>query len=163
MWGSTPPIEMLVGILVASGDLDGRRQVARGPNLPRQRMHWPTREQSLSDREFKKRYRLSKGAFNTLLGKLSPAISRRDTFGGLAVPPAICLSMTLRWLAGGSYLDIADMHGVAASTFFTVLWRTIHAITLVEEMKLPLDDYRKLRNASRFKKRQGQASRGKDK
>lgn len=138
-------MEVLVAMLVVAGVFNERRNVARGPDLPRQRMHWPTREHSLSNREFKKRYRLSKEAFNTLLGKLSPAISRRDTFGGLAVPPELCLSMTLRWLAGGHHLDIADMHGVGTATFFAVLWRTVSAITRVEHMRFPLDDYEQLK------------------
>ena len=39
--------------------------------------------------------------------------------------------MTLRYLAGGSVLDIIDMHGVACSTFYNQVWRTIEALNTV--------------------------------
>jgi hypothetical protein len=44
------------------------------------------------------------------------------------VSPELKLSMTLRWLAGGSYLDIYQMHGVSYTQFNESLWTTIDAI-----------------------------------
>jgi hypothetical protein len=48
--------------------------------------------------------------------------------------------MSLRWLAGGHYIDIADMHGVAPATFYQLLWLTVEAINKVETMAVPWFD-----------------------
>lgn len=38
------------------------------------------------------------------------------------------VALALRWLAGGSYLDVADIHGVHKSTLFQCLWEVVEAI-----------------------------------
>jgi len=48
--------------------------------------------------------------------------------------------MSLRYLAGGHYIDIADMHGVAPATFYQLLWLTVEAINKVETMAVPWFD-----------------------
>ena len=42
--------------------------------------------------------------------------------------PAVRLSMTLRWLAGGQVNDIYRMHKVSKSEFYKSLWVTVDAI-----------------------------------
>ncbi len=42
--------------------------------------------------------------------------------------------MTLRYLAGGSFVDIIDMHGVGKSTFYQLLWATVEGINKVIKM-----------------------------
>jgi hypothetical protein len=47
------------------------------------------------------------------------------------IMPEIRLAITLRWLAGGSYLDICFAFGISRGTFYKdngVLWGTIGAI-----------------------------------
>ena len=36
--------------------------------------------------------------------------------------------LTLRWLAGGSYLDISDLHGIHPATMYRHVWQTMRAI-----------------------------------
>ena len=105
----------------------------RRRKVPRIRMDWETRRDSLSDRKFKRRYRISKRAFSQLEGKIYPYVARQLPIAGEpAVSSELCLSMTLRWLAGGSFVDIVDMHGVSIKTFYSVLWLTIEAIDKVD-------------------------------
>ena len=68
---------------------------------------------------------MSKESFLELLDLAREGLERdeiqglRSSYGGV-VSPELRLSMTLRWLAGGSYVDIAIIHGVAISTFYKV-------------------------------------------
>eukprot|EP00808_Paulinella_micropora_P019499 g59454.t1 len=113
------------------------------PGSKRHRMDWETRVASLSDRRFKRRYRVTKEQFDTLLSRLRPelevACAKAHCYASVA--PELQLSMNLRFLAGGSYLDIADLHGVGESTFYKCLWRVILLLNrdslLGESMKFP--------------------------
>jgi hypothetical protein len=55
------------------------------------------------------------------------------------------LSMTLRWLAGGSYLDIELAHCVSVSTFIRIVDETICVIddTTTLEFRYEDEDYLK--------------------
>jgi len=65
------------------------------------------------------------------------------------VPTELCLSMTLRYLAGGTVYDIIDMHSVAVATFYSVLWKCIDAINDAYPMSFPCNDSHKLHSISR--------------
>lgn len=45
-----------------------------------------------------------------------------------AISPEVAVSMTIRYLAGGVYQDISDVHRVSESTFFEVLHRTLDVL-----------------------------------
>jgi hypothetical protein len=62
-----------------------------------------------------------------------PAMARSSE----PVSPELKLSMTLRWLAGGSYLDIYQMHGVSYTQFNNSVWATIDAINNACAISLP--------------------------
>ncbi len=70
----------------------------------------------LTPQEFKRRYRMNEETFNSIVERIREDI--RDTHTGNLrsvngeISPEIKLSMALRFLAGGSYMDIADLHGV---------------------------------------------------
>ena len=97
-----------------------------------QRLYW----QQYSDFHtecgtFKRRLRMSKSSFNKLLGmirhKLEVNQKRAKSRGG-AIIPELCLYCTLRYLAGGSYLDICDIAGISRSSFYRVIWKTMRVI-----------------------------------
>jgi hypothetical protein len=71
----------------------------------------------LSDRRFKHMYRLSRHDF---CGITDLVVANRNACGSpkVRVPVDSRLSMTLRYLAGGSYLDIAISRCVNISTFY---------------------------------------------
>jgi hypothetical protein len=83
----------------------------------------------LSDRRFKRMYRLSRHDF---CGITDLVVANRIACGSpkVRVPVESRLSMTLRYLACGSYLDIAISHCVSISTFYFV----------VDEMLVDLDE-----------------------
>ena len=55
-------------------------------------------------------------------------------YHGSGISTELCLSMTLRYLGGGQFLDIIDMHGVGKSTFYKLLWATTEGINKVIKM-----------------------------
>ena len=64
------------------------------------------------------------------------------------------LYVTLRWLAGGSYLDLCFAWGLSLSSFYdTVLWPTINAVDKALDIGMPLKDEGKLQTiANEFSK-----------
>jgi hypothetical protein len=91
---------------------------------------------ALSDVAFKKMFRVDHDTFNSILENISPFINVTNevkafySFGG-PIPLQMKLAVSLRWLAGGSYLDLCFAWGVAFSTFYHpngVLWPTLEAI-----------------------------------
>jgi hypothetical protein len=111
----------------------------------RTRMVWEDRVASLTADEFKRTYRMSAATFNFVLERIrkritskAPKKARRDTHG--PVPAELLLSMALRFLAGGSYLDIYQMHGVGKSTMFHCIPVVCHAIATEFPLCFPVDD-----------------------
>ena len=120
-------------------------------------MDWDTRLKSLTDKKFQRRYRIDKEGFDILLADIKQYLPRVRRGG---VCNELKLAMTLRWLAGGSYLDIAgaqaplpvrsqsvytrcvsqgihaDLHGVSEDTMYRHVWKIIRAID--RKFKLPL-------------------------
>jgi len=126
-----------------------RSRKQRIPNKERTRMNWSERVATLTDAEFMRTYRVDKVLFNELLEKIrqpleiaEPAMARNSE----PVSPELKLSMTLRWLAGGSYLDIYQMHGVSYTQFNKSLWMTIDAINDAIIISFPIDDLSALLN-----------------
>ena len=52
------------------------------------------------------------------------------------VSHTLMLAMALRWCAGGSYLDICDLHGCHYTTFYRLLWLTVDACDKAYELPL---------------------------
>jgi hypothetical protein len=111
----------------------------------------------LSDSLFKRMFRLTRNAFNFLLEKLRPAIESKPSLNHIyhhkdrEISPTTRLAATLRWLAGGSYLDICFAFGISVGSLYKdsgILWGTIAAINDALEIGFPLNDPRALEEIS---------------
>jgi hypothetical protein len=83
------------------------------------------------------RMRMSKASFDKLLAMIQESLMVNETkasIRGGTILPELCLYCTLRWLAGGSYLDITDISGISKSSFYRVVWKTITAIVQCKEL-----------------------------
>ena len=141
--GSTTLLRVLAAVTVIVVAVSTSNVVVvegRVGNSKRSRMDWDQRRDGLTDRQFKTRYRLGKKAFSTLVDKIRPKLALPRRRGPRPMSAELLLSMALRWLAGGNYLDIADMHGVHRATFYGALWRTLQAINEVETLNFPSRD-----------------------
>jgi hypothetical protein len=86
-----------------------------------------------------RRLRMKKDSFNKLVGLLAENLAvdevAADKRGG-AIIPEICVYCTLRYLAGGSYLDITDIAGISQASLYRVVWKTITAIAKCKALRI---------------------------
>ncbi|KAG7352898.1 hypothetical protein IV203_008946 [Nitzschia inconspicua] len=82
---------------------------------------------------------MSVESFTNLVETLGDALNVDEHQGrrrGGHIEPALRLFCTIRWLAGGSYLDIAGLVGVSSSRLYQIIDKTIHAIATSSEPAL---------------------------
>ena len=113
--------------LLASMDHPGERERnSIHARVPRTSMVWSERVR-LSDGAFRRRYRMPKETFTSLCGTLAGPMAEMHGLLGHRIPHGVSVelqvSVSIRWLAGGSYLDIVDMHGASN----TALYQSHHA------------------------------------
>ena len=113
---------------------------SRNASIPQQRLVWDIYcKRHVAAGTFKRRLRMEKESFDILLGFVYQWLlvneQMADLRGG-SIIPELCLYCTLRWLAGGSYLDITDIAGISRSSFYRVIWKTIVAIVICEELAI---------------------------
>lgn len=109
---------------------------------------------NLTDAMFKRMFRIDRDGFDDILSKIESKIQKNERYAklcskhnngarGQVLSPRIMLMGTLRWMAGGCYLDICmAMHIGFGSFFGGVLWPTMEAIDDVPEFQigLPVDN-----------------------
>jgi hypothetical protein len=111
----------------------------------------------LDGNTFKKMFRLDRATFDEVLERILPHMrTRNDTkaanSSGAPIVLKTRLAVSLRWLAGASYLDLCFAWGLAISTFFHsdgVLWPTLQAIDAAFHLGFPADDPVKLASLAR--------------
>jgi hypothetical protein len=127
----------------------------RQANRRRNRDYALNEMEAMSDVHFKRMFRMSRRTFEVLEEKLMDLLG--DEFvdeeqaarsSGSHINLRTRLACTLRWLAGGSYLDICFEFGVAPGSFFVDGGLLSGTMTLLDEafqIGLPVNDARKLR------------------
>ena len=90
---------------------------SRGALWKRERILWQDYCGSMLRSEFTRMFRMDPPTFAYLVGALSPRIDRNfvqaERAGGY-ISPELRVAMTIRWLAGGSYLDLKVHMGQTA-------------------------------------------------
>jgi hypothetical protein len=131
----------------------------RKQNIIRNREAAFDRLKSYSENDFRRRFRMHMYQFNTLCSCLREKLEPQTWWAkqcainssGSWVIAELKIAATLRVLAGGSYLDAADLFAVSASSFHrNTFWPTIIAICNCEDKILdniwfPFGDEEKLR------------------
>jgi hypothetical protein len=121
--------------------------IPRCPNLARHRFCFDSFVAGVSPSIFKRMYRMDRGAFEELCELvLKHSESRRRTSSRLTVSAR--LAMTIRWLAGGSYLDISMSHYVSIPTFYFVVDQTIADLNDILTMSFRFNDAEYLQSNS---------------
>lgn len=117
-------------------------------------------EKLQAERMFESTFRMSYSAFCKLLSIVSKKItvdremsSRRTGSKDATISPLIILHCTIRFLAGGSFLDIKDVINIGKSTFYACVHRGIKAINDLDELKLkfPSTELERTKMAAEFK------------
>jgi hypothetical protein len=126
----------------------------RQANRHRNREYALNEMEAMSEKHFKRMFRMSKRTFNVLEEKLLDLWGadvdeeQAARSSGSHITFRTRLACTLRWMAGGSYLDICFEFGVAPGSFFSdggVLWGTMDLINESFEIGFPFDNDAKLR------------------
>jgi hypothetical protein len=112
----------------------------RNPSVFDQRLNWADYVTKHENRPFIRRHlRMPLVSFNKLLSYIREDLEVNQEMAarrGGAIIPEICLFCTLRWLAGGSYLDIYHFTGISRPSFYRVVWKTIKAIVRCPQLKI---------------------------
>ena len=106
----------------------------------------------LDDATFKRMFRVDRQTFDEILYMIEPIMVERDAAkatnsSGSQISAKTRLAVTLRFLAGGSHIDLCFAWGIGYSTFYSdrgVVWPTIEAIDAAFTIGLPLDDVNQL-------------------
>ena len=112
-------------------------------------MVWSERMR-LSDGAFRRRYRMPKATFTSLCDTIAGSIGEMHVLLGNRVPHGVSVevqvSVSIRWLAGGPYLDIVDVHGISETTLFQSLHAFLFALVHHPRYKIefPTEDEEEL-------------------
>jgi hypothetical protein len=99
-------------------------------NIHRNRGFAVEQMDKLDDSLFKRMFCVDRGTFNYILARLESffplSVTKAINSSGAVVPLKTRLAVTLRWLAGGSYLDLCFAWGLGVSMFYDsdhgILW-----------------------------------------
>ena len=97
------------------------------------RLNWYQEVEFLKPNEFKRAYRMSLPAFNSLLYMLYWDIFTEPKFvpcSKMPVIPELRLAITLRYLAGANIHDLWLRFGVSVTEVYKSIWMTVDAINL---------------------------------
>jgi hypothetical protein len=112
----------------------------RQAKFHRERLNWDGFLQGMSRSDFSRMFRMDHGTFQHFVHCLSPRLQRdvlQSERAGGYISPSLQLGFTLRWLSGGSYLDLMHQYGVSRSAFYKLCAECCDAI--VAEFPIEFD------------------------
>ena len=90
-------------------------------------------------RNFHRHLRMSKKSFDKLLSYINEGLiyeNERSIGRGGPILPELRLYCTLRYLAGGSYLDIHYFCGISETSFYSSVWRVLDLINKCPQLNI---------------------------
>lgn len=102
----------------------------RGPTIQRQRVDWLQDMLELTPNQFRKCYRMTTDTFYAILRDIRDQLEVDEVMASRcskgAIIPEVKLSMTLLWLGGARYLEMARWAGrCGTSTFYALMEQTL--------------------------------------
>lgn len=128
---------------------DGSHLGPTGPKEWATRKDWRNHLRVEGPRKFRRMYRMEVEQFEELFNLVRPALETQDVVqaersSGSEVCAEVRLAITLRYLAGGSYLDVCSNFGVSNAEFYRSVWRCVDAINDTFPIDFPIDDEEEL-------------------
>jgi hypothetical protein len=120
--------------------LSATEKKKRNKRVQYTRMNWNAyMNQYMNDPSFERTIRMSRPSFCKLVDLLRDKLvvdnNQAERRGG-GILPEVCLYMTIRYLAGGSYLDITKLVLISTAAFYYCVRKTIQAICNCPELNL---------------------------
>jgi hypothetical protein len=104
----------------------------RNPSIVEQRLVWDNFVGKYGTRpDFERSIRMKLISFEILLSFIRQELLVDDAQAskrGSPIIPELCLFCTIRYLSGGSYLDIRFLTGISVPSVYRVIWKTMMAI-----------------------------------
>ena len=124
----------------------------RKRSIRRQRRTFLEVTKYLTGQKFLRHFRTTRRGFGVLLSLVRGDIEKNEAMAALSSGGAIAadvrLAITLRMLAGASYLDCALSFSVEESTVTRVFYQTVRALNKVLKIRCKYDDIRELQKLS---------------
>lgn len=135
--------------LLEDGSIFSRQRISKSIDCQycvRDRLEWESHVKKLMEEgpnAFSRLYRIEYDSFKKLCTMINPII--RDFFqkgrcnrwhAGKRISTEIMLHCLLRWLAGGSYLDIRISAGISVASFYRVVHICIDAVLLCKDLSI---------------------------
>ena len=126
----------------------GYKVVGRRGNRKRPRLVWRARLAQIgTESGFRTRYKISSRMFKDICKRIRKDVEAEDakqamrSSGGL-ITAELQLSMALRYMAGGHYVDIADLHGVHQNQVYNAVSQVADAINkhYSDRLEFPIKD-----------------------
>eukprot|EP01040_Poterioochromonas_malhamensis_P015359 gene15359-17178_t len=132
-----------ISLITQSYQIEGRRG-----NINRPREYVVDKIKFIAETNpmrFKKMYRLSVEDFNSLLEKIRPMLVRSKKRGD-AIDPIVKLCVSLRFLAGAIFHDLAFGYELPENCICSYVWETLDAIdSVINNINFPMDNLDELR------------------
>jgi hypothetical protein len=93
-------------------------------------MDWDHRF-DMPDSHFRKRYRMTKAVFTTLVETVRPYLPKSRHRAEVVV------SGVIRWIAGANFWDVCDMHGIVDSQMNDLIWQILLIVDNEYDWALP--------------------------
>ena len=144
---------------MVDGQIRGSQR-KRAANRRRNREFGAWHLRNLNPHEFRRMYRMTRASFEKLLGMIKDEITsdskQAKNSSGSPIPARSKLAATIRFLAGGSYLDISAIFGMDPKNFHNrrcgPLWQTLKAIDKHLHIGLTFDEASLEQTAQRFER-----------
>jgi hypothetical protein len=123
-------------------DIDDLPRKRRNKSTFEQRRAWDEYVATNKHRPvFRRHLRMSYESFCILIEKIRPHLiipdEKMGALRGGIIIPELKLYATIRYLAGAPYTDIAFFGGFSVTSFYAMLWQTIHAINKAIAVNFP--------------------------
>jgi hypothetical protein len=112
----------------------------RNTSIIEQRLVWDNFVGKYGARpDFERSIRMKLSSFQLLLSYIRQELlvdEAKASTRGTPIIPELCLFCTIRYLAGGSYLDIRFLTGISVPSVYRIIWKTIFAIVASPQLKV---------------------------
>jgi hypothetical protein len=108
----------------------------------RNHLDWDKYLREMRHNHFRSMFRMSYACFLTILEQMGPFMERdrsQSEKAGGYISLSMQLGMSLRYLTGGSYLDIHDRYGVSKSSFYSLVFECLELIVHHYPIVFPTD------------------------
>jgi hypothetical protein len=112
----------------------------RNISIVEQRLVWDNFVGKYGGRhDFERSIRMKLSSFKLLLSYVHQELLVDDVQAsrrGVPIIPELCLFCTIRYLSGGSYLDIRFMTGISVPSVYRIIWKTMLAIVACPKLQV---------------------------